>query len=245
MALRSYSHAGELDLEADLVSDTRCVLPMGSGSAASGALESAHARGAITFALPGPHGSYAMKAATQDAFIHQELVEIFYHTLWETVHVFLEHRELGQDVGLSEFLYPFLGQKKQETMGIVDEVAASIQMKVHDDTLLRTRLAKEESEQIAATSMALQERLTRGVEFDWHSARHNIQAVRPGMRVFELSAKTGDGLDRYLDFLAERLAESRATACRLKQKQGYCAVAARSRDRRPDRMQSAQWRSTS
>jgi D-sedoheptulose 7-phosphate isomerase len=126
------------------------------------ALESAHARGAMTFALPGPHGSYAMKAATQDAFIHQELVEIFYHTLWETVHVFLEHRELGQDVGLSEFLYPFLGQKKQETMGIVDEVAASIQMKVHDDTLLRTRLAKEESEQIAATSMALQERLTRG-----------------------------------------------------------------------------------
>ena len=126
------------------------------------ALASAHARGAMTFALPGPDGSYALKAATRDPFIHQELVEIFYHTLWETVHVFLEHRELGQDVGLSEFLYPFLGQKKQETMGIVDEVAASIQMKVHDDTLLRTRLAKEESEQIAATSMALQERLTRG-----------------------------------------------------------------------------------
>ncbi len=126
------------------------------------ALESAHARGAMTFALPGPNGSYALKAATQDAFIHQELVEIFYHTLWETVHVFLEHRELGQDVGQAEFLYPFLGQKKQETAGIVDDVASSIKMKVHDDTVLRGRLAAEQSEQIGATAMAMNERLSRG-----------------------------------------------------------------------------------
>jgi D-sedoheptulose 7-phosphate isomerase len=126
------------------------------------ALESAEARGAMTFALPGPSGSYALKAVTQDPFIHQELVEVFYHTLWETVHVFLEHRELGQDVGQTEFLYPFLGQKKQETEGIVDDVAASIQMKVHDDTLLRTRLATEQSEQIGATALAIRERLLRG-----------------------------------------------------------------------------------
>ncbi len=126
------------------------------------ALESAHARGAMTFALPGPRGSYALKPATQDPFIHQELVEIFYHTLWETVHVFLEHRELGQDVGQTEFLYPFLGQKKQETAGIVDDVAASIQMKVHDDTSLRTRLAKEQSEQIGAAALAMRERLSCG-----------------------------------------------------------------------------------
>jgi D-sedoheptulose 7-phosphate isomerase len=126
------------------------------------ALESAHARGAMTFALPGPNGSYALKAVTQDPFIHQELVEIFYHTLWETVHVFLEHRELGQDVGQAEFLYPFLGQKKQETAGIVDDVASSIKMKVHDDTGLRARLAAEQSEQIGVTAMAMYERLSRG-----------------------------------------------------------------------------------
>ena len=126
------------------------------------ALESAHARGAMTFALPGQSGSYALKPATQDPFIHQELVEIFYHTLWETVHVFLEHRELGQDVGQAGFLYPFLGQEKQETAGIVDDVAASIQMKVHDDTSLRTRLATEQSEQIGATALAIRERLSRG-----------------------------------------------------------------------------------
>jgi D-sedoheptulose 7-phosphate isomerase len=126
------------------------------------ALESAHARGAMTFALPGPSGSYALKSATEDPFIHQELIEIFYHTLWETVHVFLEHRELGQDVGQTEFLYPFLGQKKQETAGLVDDVAASIQMKVHDDTSLRTRLAREQSEQIGAAALAIRERVSRG-----------------------------------------------------------------------------------
>jgi D-sedoheptulose 7-phosphate isomerase len=126
------------------------------------ALESAHARGAMTFALPGPSGSYALKAATRDPFIHQELIEIFYHTLWETVHVFLEHRELGQDVGQTEFLYPFLGQKKQETSGIVDDVAASIRMKVREDTALRSRLAAEQSEQIAGAARAVYERLCAG-----------------------------------------------------------------------------------
>ena len=51
--------------------------------------------------------------------------------------------------------------------------------------------------------------LAGAVEFDRESARRNVQAVRPGMRVFELSAKTGEGMDEYLRFLAERLAESR------------------------------------
>ena len=126
------------------------------------ALASARSRKAMTFALPGDDGSYALEPATQDPFIHQEMVEIFYHTLWETVHVFLEHRQLGKDVGESGFLYPFLGEKKQETGDIVKDVADSIRMKVHDDTLLRTRLAKEESEQIGNTALAIHERLSRG-----------------------------------------------------------------------------------
>src|SRR5271170_249731 len=52
------------------------------------ALASAQSRKAMTFALPGLEGSYALQAITQDPFIHQEMVEIYYHTLWETVHVF-------------------------------------------------------------------------------------------------------------------------------------------------------------
>jgi D-sedoheptulose 7-phosphate isomerase len=127
------------------------------------ALQSAHARGAMTFALPGREGSYALAAATQDAFMHQEMVEILCHTLWETVHVFFEHRELGQDIGQTEFLYPFLGKQKQETSGVVDDVAASILlMKVQNDALLRTRLAKEESDQIAATAVDIHKRLQSG-----------------------------------------------------------------------------------
>ena len=79
------------------------------------ALRRSAARGAMTFALPGTAGSYFIEAPTRDAFIHQELIEILYHTLWETVHVFFEHRESGYDVGDAGFLYPFLGQEKQKT----------------------------------------------------------------------------------------------------------------------------------
>jgi hydrogenase nickel incorporation protein HypB len=51
--------------------------------------------------------------------------------------------------------------------------------------------------------------LAPAVEFDWPQAKGNIQAVRPGMRVFTVSAKTGQGLQQYMDFLAERLIEQR------------------------------------
>jgi len=126
------------------------------------ALDSASRKQAMTFALPGLHGSYCAAAATQDPFLHQELVEILYHTLWETVHVFFEHRELGHDVGEAEFLYPFLGKEKQETLDVVAEVAASIRMKVHDDALLRAQVAQEESEGIANAIAAIRERLDLG-----------------------------------------------------------------------------------
>ena len=126
------------------------------------ALAEARARGAMTFALPGSEGSYATQPATDNAFIHQEITEILYHTLWETVHVFFEHRELGHDVGESAFLYPFLGQEKQETEKLVAEVAASMMMKVQDDARLRAGVAQEQADQISATALAIRERLLRG-----------------------------------------------------------------------------------
>jgi D-sedoheptulose 7-phosphate isomerase len=126
------------------------------------ALAFADARNALTFALPGLEGSYAVEAFTDDPFIHQEMIEVLYHTLWETVHVFLEHQELGHDVGNAGFLYPFLGQEKQETGSLLLEVATSIQMKVHDDSALRAQVAREQAEQIGAASLAIYERLSRG-----------------------------------------------------------------------------------
>ena len=54
--------------------------------------------------------------------------------------------------------------------------------------------------------------LALAVEFDWDSAYGNIQAVRPGMQVLRLSAKTGDGMDECLDLLTARLDELRTPA---------------------------------
>jgi len=125
-------------------------------------LQQAHGQDAMTFALPGVEGSYAVGAATHDPFMHQEIIEVLYHTLWETVHVFFEHRELGHEVGASGFLYPFLGTEKQGTGDLVAEVASSILMKVHDDATLRAQVAREEADQIGNTALAIHERLGRG-----------------------------------------------------------------------------------
>src|SRR5580698_3205701 len=54
--------------------------------------------------------------------------------------------------------------------------------------------------------------LAPAVDFDWPAAYSNIQAVRPGMQVFKLSAKSGDGMQEYLSYLMARLDESRAAA---------------------------------
>jgi|SRR5579862_1760961 len=126
------------------------------------ALQDAHAREAMTFALPGTEGSYALTPATNDSFVHQEMIEILYHTLWETVHVFFEHRELGHELGATEFLYPFLGREKQGTDDLIGQVADSILMKVRDDAKLRTTVAKDQSEQISNTAIAIHERLKKG-----------------------------------------------------------------------------------
>ena len=54
--------------------------------------------------------------------------------------------------------------------------------------------------------------LAEAVEFSWESAFKNIQAVRPGMSVFKVSAKTGRGMNEYLEYLDSRLIELRRTA---------------------------------
>jgi hydrogenase nickel incorporation protein HypB len=43
--------------------------------------------------------------------------------------------------------------------------------------------------------------LAAAVEFDRAGAHRHIQSVRPGMRVFEISAKTGLGMEEWLDSL--------------------------------------------
>jgi len=126
------------------------------------ALDRAAHAGAMTFALPGTHGAYAIDSPASDPFVHQEIIEVLYHTLWETVHVFFEHRELGHDVGEAGFLYPFLGAVKQDIAGVVDQVSASIRLKVDDDAALRTTVASDQAEAIAAAVKLIHRQLRRG-----------------------------------------------------------------------------------
>jgi hydrogenase nickel incorporation protein HypB len=46
--------------------------------------------------------------------------------------------------------------------------------------------------------------LAAAVEFDQAAAVRNIQAVRPGMRILNVSAKSGEGMEEYLRFLETR-----------------------------------------
>jgi len=126
------------------------------------ALDAAGRRGAMTFALPGVGGSYALMPSTDDPFIHQELIEVLYHTLWETVHVFFEHRELGHDVGEAGFLYPFLGKHRQSTDDVISRAAQSILMKVDDDAALRATVAADHSDLIAQATLAIAHRIAQG-----------------------------------------------------------------------------------
>jgi hydrogenase nickel incorporation protein HypB len=51
--------------------------------------------------------------------------------------------------------------------------------------------------------------LAAAVEFDDDAARRNIQAVRPGMEIVAVSARTGAGMPEYIQLLETRLAELR------------------------------------
>ncbi|MFM8953968.1 MAG: hydrogenase accessory protein HypB, partial [Planctomycetaceae bacterium] len=49
--------------------------------------------------------------------------------------------------------------------------------------------------------------LAAACDFDRATARSNIEAIRPGIRIIETSAKTGAGLDEWLAYLAARRSE--------------------------------------
>lgn len=69
--------------------------------------------------------------------------------------------------------------------------------------------------------------LADAVEFDAAAAHHNIQAVRPGITVFEVSGKTGAGLPELLKFLRPQVSlpnvMSSSLRRRLKGSEHLCA----------------------
>ncbi len=126
------------------------------------ALLAARDRGAMTIAWPGNDADYAVASPSRDTHVHQELFELLGHTMYESVHVFLEHlsHHEGDNEGLA-FLYPFLDAAEPDD-AVVDEVAASIEMKAHDANILREHVAAQESETIAYAAAAIASRLARG-----------------------------------------------------------------------------------
>ena len=127
----------------------------GRDSEAAAALSDAGQRGALTLALPGSGGDYAIDAPAVDPFIQQELIEILYHTLWETVHVFFERRPLSEGAGQASFLYPFLGGGRTSSDDVLPEVAASIRAKATAVERLRLQIAAEQSGPIAEAVSAM------------------------------------------------------------------------------------------
>jgi hydrogenase nickel incorporation protein HypB len=51
--------------------------------------------------------------------------------------------------------------------------------------------------------------LAAAVVFDAAAAHRNIQAVRPGMQVWEVSARSGEGMEQWLRFLEGQFATAR------------------------------------
>ena len=128
------------------------------------ALGRARRRGAYTIAWPGTEADYPVASPFTDPHVHQEAFELLGHALYETVHVFLEHdRRLGDDVGASGFLYPYLGSgASDDPAALLDDVAASVVAKAHDGERLRNTVASEEAEAIAAAVVAIRRRLDAG-----------------------------------------------------------------------------------
>jgi hydrogenase nickel incorporation protein HypB len=51
--------------------------------------------------------------------------------------------------------------------------------------------------------------LAEAVEFDASAAHQSLQSVRPGIPAFRVSAKTGEGLEQWLQFVQERFTTAR------------------------------------
>src|ERR687894_3059147 len=126
------------------------------------ALLVAKERGTLTFALAGEAGDYAFDPPDEDPFVVQEIFEVLYHMLWETVHVYFEHREQGHDVGASSFLYPFLGREEQALESVVEEVQGSMLQKTEEVNGMRAAVAQTEARAISETAAAISERLSSG-----------------------------------------------------------------------------------
>ena len=91
------------------------------------------------------------------------MIETAYHVLWESVHVFFEHRGLlagraagpVHDSGAASFLYPFLAEGETDLERVIADVAASIRAKSEEVGALRRRTLEEGAAELRAAAVTL------------------------------------------------------------------------------------------
>jgi D-sedoheptulose 7-phosphate isomerase len=141
------------------------------GEEVRSALASARDRGCLTIAFePGSGAEWELAPGGADPCVRQELVETAYHVLWESVHVFFEHRGLlaGRDAapvhdsGASSFLYPFLAEGESDLESVIADVRASILLKAEEVGALREQTLGEGRDVLTAAAAELRRRFEGG-----------------------------------------------------------------------------------
>jgi D-sedoheptulose 7-phosphate isomerase len=129
-----------------------------------GALELARGRGCLTIAFAPVGAEWELVPPGDDPFVRQELAETLYHVLWELVHVFFDH--LGGSAagaGASEFLYPFLTQRRSPDLEpVVEDVRRSVLLKAEEVGTLRAETLRGGREELLAAAGSLRAALGSG-----------------------------------------------------------------------------------
>lgn len=126
------------------------------------ALDTARRAGGLTVGLSSEAAEYSFPLPGEDPFVSQEIAEVLYHLLWESVHVFFEHREQGHDVGASAFLYPFLGRGQQSLDEAEAAVRISMLRKIAELNALRDATFERHGSTLEAAARDLAVRLRGG-----------------------------------------------------------------------------------
>jgi D-sedoheptulose 7-phosphate isomerase len=131
----------------------------------------ARERGCLTLAFEqGVGAEWELPPRCDDPSLRQELVETAYHVLWESVHVFFEHRGLLEgrqaepvhDSGASSFLYPFLSESETDLEAVIADVRSSMLLKAKEVAELREQTLGEGRGVLVAAAAELRERFEAG-----------------------------------------------------------------------------------
>ena len=139
----------------------------GEGAAA---LAVARRRGCLTIGFSPCGAEWEFEPPSSDPSVRQELVETFYHLVWELVHVFFEHRGLlagrgerpTHDAGASSFLYPFLAEAETDLDGVLADVRSSVRAKAEEIGELRVQTLTEGRDALVAAATDLRAGLDAG-----------------------------------------------------------------------------------